>query len=80
MTFRPKALLTTERRKVMQNNVTFNLDDVNAMSAHAIRLRDKARLLVDEGKHAHAADCVEIAACIDIIRQMVMRMSHLLSK
>lgn len=64
----------------MQNNATFNLDDIDAMYAHAIRLHEKARLLVSEGKHAHAADCVEIAGCIDIIRQMVMRMTRLLSK
>lgn len=64
----------------MQNNVTFNLDDVDEMSAHALRFRHKARLLVAENNHAHAADCIEVASCIEIIRQMVMRMTYLLSK
>lgn len=65
---------------MQQNNVTFNLDDVESMHAHVQQLKEKAKRLVAEGKHAHAADCIEIAGCADVIRQMVMRMTYLLSK
>lgn len=64
----------------MQDNITFNFDDVNAMQEHAERLRNKAKRLVEEGRHAQAADCIEIANCARVIQGLVMRMSHLLSK
>ena len=64
----------------MTANVTFNLDDVNAMQAQAESLRHKAKLLVEQGKHEEAADCIELAGCADNIRKMVIRMTQLLSK
>jgi hypothetical protein len=62
------------------NKVTFNIDDVDEMRSQAASLREKAKRLVAVGNHAHAADCIEIANCADVIRNMVMHMTHLLSK
>lgn len=64
----------------MQDNITFNFDDVDALQLEAQKLRDKAKLLVADGKHAQAADCLEVANCANVIRGLVERMSYLLSK
>lgn len=64
----------------MQNNIVFNLDDIEAMQKHEIVMRKIARDLVEAGNHAKAADAVELADCFDVIRHTVLRMTQLLSK
>lgn len=64
----------------MQNNITFDFDDINALQEQAKILRDKATALAAKGEHARAADLIEVVNCASVVRSLVERMTYLLCK
>lgn len=64
----------------MQNKIVFDFSDINVLNEQTQRLEEKASALVAEGKHAQAADYLEMASCAHAIRGLADRMSYLLSK